>query len=112
MFFLGFAAVFWIFGGTSAALALILLPWSLVVIGYKRLRLTGPTYFVLIGAILMLSVGCATASLAPKPFFIEDQTFLEGFVIAAERQGVCLLLMGAVLGFTYWFVSERRRDAS
>lgn len=66
-------------------------------------------YFPLMGAAATFIVECATSSLAPKPLFIEDQTFLEGFMIAVQRQGVCLLLTGLMFGLTFWFVSERLR---
>jgi hypothetical protein len=41
--------------------------------------------------------------------FIEDQTFLQGFMVAIERQGICLMLTGVVFGLTFWLVSERLR---
>ena len=112
LFTLGFAVIFLIFEGAGAALALLLLPWPLAVMGYRRLRLSGPIYFVLVGAFLMLVVGCGTASLSPKPLFVEDQTFLEGVMIAVERQGIWLLLTGSVFGLTFWLVSERLRHPS
>src|ERR1700727_3528425 len=58
-------------------------------------------------AALIFLVGCAMSSLAPKPLFIEDQTFFEGFRIAVERQGLVFLLAGAGFGCLYWLVSER-----
>jgi hypothetical protein len=67
-------------------------------------------YFSLIGAATTLVIGSGTSSLSPKPLFIEDQTFLEGFIIAVQRQGICLLLTGFVFGVTFWLVSERRRS--
>jgi hypothetical protein len=42
---------------------------------------------------------------------IEDQTFVEGAMIAAEREGLCMLLAGVFFGLTYWFLSGRRRPA-
>ena len=69
----------------------------------------GLTYFSLIGAATILVIGSMISSLSPKPLFIEDQTFLEGFMIAIERQGICLLLTGFVFGLTFWLVSERLR---
>ncbi len=110
LFRFGLAVFFWLFGGTAVALALLFLPWCLAVWGYRRLQCSGLVYFGLIGAVATFIIGCGTASLSPKPLFIEDQTFLEGFMIAVERQGVCLLLTGLVFGLTYWFVSERQRQ--
>jgi hypothetical protein len=43
----------------------------------------------------------------PKPFWIEDQTFLEGAMVAVERQGVCLLLSGIAVGACYWWLERR-----
>ncbi|HEY1204705.1 MAG: hypothetical protein ABSH46_15365 [Bryobacteraceae bacterium] len=106
LFDIGFAIFFWLFGGMGAALVLMALPWYLAVRGYGRLQCFGLTYFSLIGAATALVIGCGTSSLSPKPLWIEDQTFLEGFVIAAERQGVCLLLTGLVFGITFWLVTS------
>jgi hypothetical protein len=102
------AIVFSIVGGFGPALALMSLPWILAVWGYRKLRCYGQVYFAGIGAVLLLVIGCATASLFPKPFFIEDQTFIEGIKIAVERQGICFFLAGAFCGFSYWFLSERQ----
>jgi hypothetical protein len=109
---IGIAFFFWLFGGMGAALVLMALPWYLAVILHDRLQRYGLMYFSLIGAAATLAIGCATSSLAPKPLFVEDQTFLEGFMIAVQRQGVCLLLTGLVFGLTFWFVSERPRHSS
>ena len=96
-----------IFGGFGAALALMSLPWIVAVCGYSRLRRWGQVYFAGIGAVLMFVLGCATSSLSPKPSFIEDQTILEGAIIAAERQGICLALAGIIFGLSYWYLCER-----
>jgi hypothetical protein len=100
---------FSIFGGFVPALGLMIAPWLLVVRGYRQVQLPGWIYFSAVGAVSTVVVGCVTASLAPKPLFIEDQTFLEGAIVAAERQGVCMLLAGLLFGLTYWILSERRR---
>jgi len=71
----------------------------------------GRMYFPLVGAATTLVIGCGTSSLSPKPLFIEDQTFFEGFKIAVQRQGICLLLTGFVFGMTFWLVSERLRHS-
>jgi hypothetical protein len=105
-FQIGFALFFWIFGGMAAALVLMAFPWYLAVVWHGRLQRSGLMYFSLIGAATTTVIGCATASLAPKPLFIEDQTFLEGFMIAIQRQGVCMMFTGLVFGLTFWFVSR------
>jgi hypothetical protein len=110
-FNLAFAFFFSITEGFGAALALMSLPWILAVRGYRILRCWGQVYFAGIGAFLTLVIGCTTASLSPKPLWIEDQTFLEGVRIAAERQGICLILAGTIFGFSYWFLSEREGAA-
>jgi hypothetical protein len=104
IFSVGFALFFGLTGGFGFALVLMSLFWVAVVSGYARLRSWGPLYFVGIGALLMFGIGCATSSLSWKPFFIEDQTFFEGVIIAAQRQGIILLLGGATFGFLYWFL--------
>ena len=105
-FQIGFALFCWIFGGMAAALVLMAFPWYLAVVWHGRLQRSGLMYFSLIGAATTTVIGCATASLAPKPLFIEDQTFLEGFMIAIQRQGICLMFTGLVFGLTFWFVSR------
>jgi hypothetical protein len=109
LFHIGIAFLFWLFGGMAAAFVFITLPWYLAVVWHDRMQRSGPMYFSLVGAAITTAIGCAMSSLAPKPLFIEDQTFLEGFKIAVQRQGVCLLLTGLVFGVTFWFVSERLR---
>ena len=56
----------------------------------------------------MVLAGSAVSSISPKPLFIEDQTFMQGVLIAIERQGLCLALAGATLGLGYWFLAERK----
>jgi hypothetical protein len=109
LFKIGIALFFWLFGGMGAAFVLIAFPWYLAVRWHDRLQRFGLMYFCLIGAATTLVVGCATSSLSPKPLFMEDQTFFEGFMIAVQRQGICLLLTGFVFGLTFWLVSERLR---
>ena len=105
---LGFAAFLYIVGGFGPALGLMIVPWVLAVRGYRLARLPGWLYYTAVGAVGLVALGCAASSLAPKPLFVDDQTFLEGVVIAAERQGVCLALAGMLFGLTYWFSSGRR----
>ena len=108
----GFAFFFWLFSGMGAALVLLALPWFLAVLCHDRMKSSGRIYFPLIGAACTLAIGCVTASLSPKPFFVEDQTFFQGFVIALQREGICFLLTGFIFGLTFWLVSERRRHSS
>jgi hypothetical protein len=110
-FDIGLALFFWLFEGVAAAFVLMAFPWYLVVRRYDRLQRFRLMYFSLIGTATLLVLGCATSSLAPKPLFIEDQTFIEGFMIAVQRQGICLALTGFVFGLTFWLVSERPRHA-
>ena len=111
-FQVGIAIFFWLFEGMAAAFVLMALPWYLAVVLHDSLRGSGLIYFSLIGGAATTVLGCATSSLAPKPLFIEDQTFLQGFMIAVERQGACMLLTGLLFGATFWFVSERGRRPS
>lgn len=109
LFEIGLAIFFWLFAGMAAALVFIAVPWCLAVMLHDRIKCAGLVYFSCIGAALTIVIACATSSLAPKPLFIEDQTFLQGFIIAIQRQGICFLLSGLLFGATFWFVSERRR---
>ena len=111
LFKIGLALFFWFFEGMCAAFVLMAFPWYLAVVWHDRVQRFGLMYFSLIGAAITIAVGCGTSSLSPKPLFIEDQTFLEGFMIAVQRQGICLLLTGFVFGLTFWLVSERRRHS-
>ena len=104
IFSVGLAFFFCLTDGFGLALALLSLPWIAVVLGYRNLRSSGPLYFAGIGALLTFVIGCTTSSLSWKPLFIEDQTFFEGAIITAERQGIILLLAGAMFGLIYWFV--------
>jgi hypothetical protein len=67
------------------------------------------TVLPVVGAPLLFVIGCAAASISPKPLWIEDQTFLEGALIAVVRQG--LSFSGVVFGASYWFLSERHATA-
>jgi hypothetical protein len=111
LFDVGFAIFFWLFEGMAAALVLMALPWYLALMLHHRIKRSGLIYFSVVAAALTTVLACATSSLAPKPFFVEDQTFLEGFMIAIQRQGICFLLSGLLFGATFWFVSERRRSS-
>lgn len=102
-------AFFFLLLTVGPAFVLMAFPWYLSARWYGQLQRFGLIYFSLIGAAAILVIGCVASSLSPKPLFIEDQTFLEGFMVAIERQGICLLLTGFVFGLTFWLVSERLR---
>lgn len=96
------------FGGFSAAIVSMTLPWIVVVWIYRKLRLSGAVYFALLGGLMMVVAGSVTSSVSPKPLFIEDQTFFGGVLIALQRQGVCLTMAGTIIGLGYWFLGEKR----
>jgi hypothetical protein len=107
MFEIGLAIFFAIFEGFGAAMLLIAPLWFLVTLSRNLAPRLRALYFSAMGAALTFLAACAMSSLAPKPLFIEDQTFFEGFRIAVERQGVVFLVAGAVFGCVYWLVGER-----
>jgi len=109
LFGFGFAFVFWFVGGFSLALLLMIVPWAIVVLAHLKTRWDGRIYFPGVAAVLLFSLGCTTAAISPKPFWIEDQTFLEAAVIAAQRQGLCLLFSGLAFGACYWWLERRIR---
>ncbi len=100
------ALILCVFGGFSAAVVLMTLPWTLVVWISCKAQSLGALYFACSGALSMILVGCLASSVSPKPFFVEDQTFWEGFLITLERQGSCLALSGMIIAFGYWFLAE------
>ncbi len=104
---IGFALFVWLVQGFCLALVLLIVPWILAEKLYPRWRWAGWVYFASIGALFTFAISCATASLSPKPLFIEDQTFLEGARLAAVREGVCFGLAGMIHGFIYWFIGRR-----
>ena len=110
-FEIGAAIFFAVFAGLGAAILLIAPLWLLVTLLSNLLPRLQALYFSAMGAVLVFLAGCAMSSLAPKPLFIEDQTFFEGFRIAVERQGLVFFFAGAVLGSVYWLVSERSLSA-
>jgi hypothetical protein len=107
IFVLGFALFFLFAGGFALALLLMIVPWAIAVWAQFKMRWDGRIYFPVVGAVLVFTLGCTTASLLPKPLWIEDQTFLEGAVITAERQGVCLLLCGVAFGACYCWLERQ-----
>ena len=111
LFKIGLAIFFLVFEGLGATLVVMTLPWYLAARAYSRAQSSSVIYFPVLGAMTTLVIGCGASSLAPKPLFIEDQTFFEGFMVAVHNQGVCLLLTGLVFGLTFWLVSERLRHS-
>ena len=109
LFRVGVSVFFWAFGGVGAALLFMAVPWAFAVFLRRMIGRFGLMYWLLLGAFLTVLFGCAASSLAPKPLFIEDQTFFEGFLIALQRQGICLVSIGLLFELTYWYLSERRR---
>jgi len=107
LFGFGFALVFLFVGGFALALLLMIVPWAIAVWAHLKTRWDGRLYFPGVGALLVFTLGCTTASIMPKPFWIDDQTFLEGAVIAAQREGICLLLSGIAFGACYWWLERR-----
>jgi hypothetical protein len=107
----GFAAFFWVAGGFGPTLLALIFPWLVVVSLYKNLRLPGWIYFPVVAALLVFALGCAISSVMPKPFFVDEQTFLQGALVTARREGICLLLAGIAFGAAYWFFGERQTPA-
>jgi hypothetical protein len=103
-----FSLFFWIAGGFALALLLMIVPWATAVWVWVRTRWDARFYFPIVGAVLVFVIGCVASSISPKPLFVEDQTFLQGVVMTAQRQGICLAVCGVVFGVCYaWF--ERRK---
>jgi len=107
-FDLSFSVLLWLSGGFAVTLVLLMFPWAFAVWLRSRLRLSGGIFFPVVGAFFIVVIGCAMASISPKPLWIEDQTFLEGALIAAARQGLSFMLSGIAFGASYWFVTERQ----
>jgi hypothetical protein len=97
--------------GTSFLPALILMApvWVIVVICRPSGRRQRSVYFVAASVMLTFFFGCTAQALSWKPLFIEDQSFEQSFMIAAQRQWPGLLLAGLALGFTYWVITDRCR---
>ncbi len=104
---LGFAVFFWLMDGFCATLFVMVLPWFAALWAFNKLRWSGRVCCEVTGAIVTLITGSAMTSLAPKPFWIEDQTFLEGFLIGLQRQGLSYFLAGLLFGLTYWLLAVR-----
>jgi hypothetical protein len=100
--------IFWAIGGFAPALLVMIAPWSLAVLAYRKLRWCSRLYFLGMGACMVFVLGCTSASLAPKPFFVQEQTFLQGAGMAAGREGIVFLLAGLAFGACYWYFGEQR----
>ena len=61
---------FWVAGGFGPMLLVLIIPWALAVSAYRKFRRAGQFYFPGVGAFVLLILGCASASLAPKPLFM------------------------------------------
>jgi hypothetical protein len=107
IFGLGFASFFLFADGFALALLLMIVPWAVAVWVQFKTRLDSRIYFPTVGASLLFAFGCTTASISPKPLWMENQTFLEGAVIAAERQGIGLLLSGIAFGACYCWLERK-----
>ena len=101
------ASILYLFGGFAVAVALMTLPWVLTACIAHKAQTWGALRYVLSGSMWMLVMGCVVSAIAPKPLFVEDQTFWGGVTVTLERQGICFALSGAILGFGYWFLAER-----
>jgi hypothetical protein len=106
LFEIASAAFFWFAGGFALALVLTIVPWSIAVWAHSKTQWNGRIYFPGVGAFLVFTLGCMTSSVSWKPLWIEDQTFLEGVLITAQRQGVCLIFCGITFGACYCWLKR------
>ena len=107
IFPLEFAVIFLFAGGFAPALVLMFVPWALALWVQLKMRWDGRIYFPAAGALLVFICACAAGSLAPKPFWVDSQTFLEGAALTADRQGVCLLVCGIAFGVCYAWLERK-----
>jgi hypothetical protein len=82
-FRLAFSFFFWLVDGFALTLLLMIIPWIIAVWAYRRLQWPGSVYFPIAGSLLLFVIACAATSIAPTPFWVEDQTFLQGALIGA-----------------------------
>jgi tetrahydromethanopterin S-methyltransferase subunit F len=101
IFGLRFALFFMFAGGFALAWILMIVLWAMAVWLQLKTRWDARIYFPAVGALLVLVLGSAASSIAPTPAWMQNQTFLQGAAIAAERQGLCLLASGLVFGACY-----------
>lgn len=109
LFGFGFAFIFWLTGGFALALVLMILPWAVAVWAQRKTRWDRRFYFPFVGALLVFALGCTAGSIMPKPFFVDEQTFLEGAAITAQREGLCMVVCGIAFGACYWWLDRRNR---
>jgi hypothetical protein len=109
LFGFGFASIFWLTGGFALALVLMILPWAVAVWAQRKTRWDRRFYFPFVGALLVFILGCAAGSIMPKPLFVDEQTFLEGAAITAQREGLCMVVCGIAFGACYWWLDRRNR---
>jgi hypothetical protein len=102
-----FSFFFWLVDGFALTLLVMIIPWIIVVWSYRRMQWSGRIYFPIAGSLLLFVIGCAATSIAPTPLWMEYQTFLQGALIAAQRQGICFFASGLVFGASYWLLGER-----
>ena len=107
VFLITFSFFFWLVDGFALTLILMIIPWIIVVWAYRRLQWSGSIYFPIAGSLLLFVIACAATSIAPKPLWMDDQTFLHGALIATQRQGICFLASGLLFGASYWLLGER-----
>ncbi len=83
----GFALFFWLISGFAAAMFAMTVPWAIAVWARVKLGWDGKIYFPVVGTAMVFVVACVTSGLAPRPFFVDEETFMAGALITAERQG-------------------------
>jgi hypothetical protein len=107
LFGIGFAIVFSLLGGFALAFLLMLVPWAIAAWIQLKTRWNGRIYFPAAGALLVFILGCAAASISPKPLFVDEQTFWEGALLTAQREGLALLIAGIAFGVCYGWLERR-----
>ncbi len=104
---LAFSVIFWLTSGFGLAMLLMIVPWAVAVWVQRKMGWNGRIYFPAAGAVLVFVLGCVATSLSPKLLIVEDQTFMQGALVTAQRQGLCLAVCGIVFGVCYWWLDRR-----
>lgn len=99
--------LYWLVGGFALALVLMAAPWVVAVWFQIGTLWDSRIFFPAVGAFLLFTVGCTASSISWKPPSIDDQTFFQGALIAAERQGLCLAVCGVAFGASYALYERR-----
>jgi hypothetical protein len=99
---LALALFFSITSGFALAMLLMIVPWAIAVWGQLKTGWNGRIYFPVVGAALVFLLGCIATSISPVLLFVPDQTFLEGALLTAQRQGLCLVVSGIAFGACHW----------